>query len=90
MTFLENLTGKKTAPASRITSSIVCLILAFSFIFHLVPDRFELPAFGFLAFHLINQLYAYFDDFKIHVCHRCGKALKPTTTYKKHKCKKRK
>ena len=86
---LDWLSNKATSPATRIISGIVSLGLVGSIFVGIIPKDYMTWAFGFLALHIVNQLYFAFTEFKIPICHRCGKVLKPKTitTYPKHICK---
>lgn len=83
----EDLIGKTTTPASRITSAIVSIITLVLIYFKVIPNQLIIGAFLFLGFHLINHIYAGISDLKVHVCHKCGKILTPNISYK-HKCTK--
>ena len=82
--------GKNTTPASKITSAIVSIIVLAIIYFQLIPSKYIFYAYLFLAFHIINHLYAGILELKVHVCYKCGKKLEPIIKYEKHICKKKK
>lgn len=92
MSVLSWLSSKADSPATRVISGIVSIGLVFSLAINIIPSTLTMWTLGFLAVHILNQLYFAFEEFTVHVCHRCGAVLKPitTTTYPNHTCKKKK
>lgn len=86
---LDWITDKANSPATRIISGLVSLGLVASIFINIIPKEYVAYAFGFLAWHIINQLYFAFSEFKIPTCHRCNKRMIPVTTvtYPRHTCR---
>ncbi len=84
----QKVIGKDITPEAKITSALVSLIILGFLAFGPIPKKLIIYAFGFLAFHLINNIYVGFWELKIPTCSKCGQRLKFKKIYEKHKCKK--
>jgi hypothetical protein len=85
---MKTLLSLDPTAAARATSALISLLILASIFLKIVPEKLIMPAFGWLAVHLVSHIYLGISDNKIHVCHKCGETLKPCISYK-HKCKKK-